>query len=80
VTSRGDSFDGHSLEDISIEVVMECLKEQNLKDCGCTILALARGCAASACGITGQGRDTGVFLPRDGEKTYDRSLLNLFGS
>ncbi|MBF0331115.1 MAG: hypothetical protein HQL17_04200 [Candidatus Omnitrophica bacterium] len=58
---------------------MECLKEQNLKDCGCTYPGCSRKgmCCQCVRYHRAKGAIPGCFFPRDTEKTYDRSLTNL---
>lgn len=56
---------------------MECLKEQNKKDCGCTYGCPTSGmCCACVRHHRENGEIPGCFFPRDFEKTYDRSIEN----
>ncbi len=56
---------------------MECLKEQNKKNCTCTYNCPTRGiCCQCVAEHRAQGEIPGCFFPADGEKTYDRSIAN----
>lgn len=57
---------------------MECMKEKNLQDCTCTYLACAkRGiCCLCVKQHRERGEIPGCFFPKEGEKTYDRSIAN----
>ena len=59
---------------------MECLKEQNMKDCTCTYPGCSRKglCCECVKYHRAKGAIPGCFFPKDGEKTYDRSLKNLY--
>jgi hypothetical protein len=58
---------------------MECLKEKNLRDCTCTYDCSKKGiCCECVRYHRNKGAIPGCFFPADGEKTYDRSLANLF--
>ena len=57
---------------------MECLKERNLKDCTCTYEGCSRKGLCCECVIyhRAKGAIPGCFFPKDGERTYDRSISN----
>ena len=59
---------------------MECRKEENLKDCGCTYPGCSRKgmCCQCVRYHRMKGAIPGCFFPRDAEKTYNRSMMNLF--
>jgi hypothetical protein len=57
---------------------MECLKEQNLKDCTCTYPGCSRKGLCCECVKYHRAKNAipGCFFPADGEKTFDRSFAN----
>jgi hypothetical protein len=56
---------------------MECKIEQNLKECTCTYDCEKRGlCCECVRYHRAQGAIPGCFFPKDGERTYDRSIGN----
>jgi len=56
---------------------MECMKEKNIKDCTCTYSCSKRGlCCECVRYHREAGEIPGCFFPKDGEKTYDRSIGN----
>lgn len=57
---------------------MDCRKEKNLKNCGCTYVGCSRKglCCECVSYHRLKGEVPGCFFPKDGEKTYDRSIAN----
>jgi hypothetical protein len=54
---------------------MECIKEQNLKNCTCTYSCPRRGvCCECVTYHRDKGEIPGCFFSKDAEKAYDRSI------
>ncbi|NLE65233.1 MAG: hypothetical protein GX606_04895 [Elusimicrobia bacterium] len=55
---------------------MECQREKNREDCGCTYAGCSRQgmCCACVRYHRSKGAIPGCFFPREAEKTYDRSI------
>lgn len=57
---------------------MECMIEKNLKGCTCTYDCSKKGlCCECVRYHRAKGAIPGCFFPKDGERTYDRSIGNL---
>ncbi|PLX75790.1 MAG: hypothetical protein C0615_07635 [Desulfuromonas sp.] len=59
---------------------MSCQQESNRKDCRCTYTACSRrgSCCACVRHHRDRGEVTACFFSAEAEKSYDRSLKNLF--
>ena len=55
---------------------MECRREENLKDCGCTYIPCSRKGICCACirYHRQKGELPGCLFPPEAERTYDRSI------
>lgn len=57
---------------------MLCQQEKNLKNCTCTYPSCARAGICCQCVFyhRQKGQIPGCFFPKEGEKTFDRSIKN----
>lgn len=57
-------------------ILMECKREENLKDCNCTYPGCDRKGVCCECirHHRERGELPGCYFPQDAEKTYDRSV------
>jgi hypothetical protein len=56
---------------------MECLKEENLKDCNCSYSCAKKGiCCQCIAYHRKKGAIPACYFPDDVEPTYDRSIEN----
>lgn len=62
-------------EDNSIQEVMECKKERNLKNCNCSYPCGKKGvCCYCLNNHRRVGELPACYFPNDAEKTYNRSI------